>query len=348
MALEQTPELTQILEQAVACDGGVSDIHLLPGEPVCLRIRGALARLDTPPLSAADVRAIAVAAVGAEELSRLGPQLAEVTTRCGIPGIIDGIMTIARAMGEVTIVIRLLPLTLPALERIQLPDAMLRAAESSHGLVVFAGPVGSGKTTTALCVLDHLNATRPAHICTVEDPICMRLTPKKAIVQQHEVGTDVPDVVSGIQAAMRQDLDILYLGEARAVEEIQALVTMAALGHLVILVMHGTTPEEVIQRLVEIHPADTRSAFRRMLANVLRAVSVQVLLRKATGKGRVAAYGLLVPDDDTRQAIMEGVDLTDDTRPAPTGYLALADSVRRFCEQGTVTDEEAAAVLAGL
>jgi len=347
MAIKQTPELERIIEQAHDRGQGVSDIHLIPGEPVCFRTRGCLERINEEPLTAAEVREIAREAVGEQDLARLGKEVGELSTSCGIPGVLDGQMTVAKSLGNVTVVIRLFPSTIPDVKRVGMPEAMLKALESPFGLVLFGGVTGSGKTTTALSALDHLNATRNIHICTIEDPVVIRLTPKQAIVQQREVGTDAPDVISGIRAAMKQDLDVLYINELKRVEEVEAAVSAALTGHLVITVVHGSTPQELVQRLVDVQPAGTRDGFRKNLASVLRGASVQCLLPKADGPGRVAAYGYVVPDDAFRKAIADGPDLTKGPTPLPEGCQSLGDGIRALRDDGAVTAETADAALAG-
>lgn len=345
MAIKQTPELERIIQDAV--DGRATDVFLIPGEPPAFRIGGAIQRTDGEPMTAGDVRDIAAAAVGVEALDQLGVRTGEVRTSCMLPGVVNGRMTMARAGGDVTVVISLAYPILLGIEATGAPAVLVEATQASHGLILVGGRVGSGKTTAALSLLDHINATRPVHICTVEDPIIVCLTPKQALVQQREVGADVPDTVAGIRAAFRQDSDVLYLSELKTLEEVDAALTAADTGHLVLAVVHGNQPEEVIQRFIDIQPEEMRDAFRRRLARVLRVVSVQCLLRKADGKGRVAAFGVLVPDDDMRRAIAEGQDVVTLAGELPPGSQRLADHVRELRERGVVDPAAADEELAG-
>jgi twitching motility protein PilT len=255
-------------------------------------------------------------------------------------------MTVARSTGVYTIVLRVYPQTILDIKAAGFPESMIKAAESSHGLVVVAGPTGSGKTTSVVSLVDHLNATRACHISTVEDQVVYRLTPKRAIIQQREVGTDVPDVVAGIVAAYGQDLDVLYVNEMKRAEEVAAVITGAETGHLVIIGMHGESPEDAVYRLVEVFPPDEQPAIRRRLAGVLRATSVQVLLRKVGGKGRVAAYGVMIPDEETRRTIIDGKELAPWTACTRPGGQTLAEGIRRFRDAGTISAEEAERALA--
>lgn len=346
MAIEQTAELEAILQETF--DSGASDAFLIPGEPVSFRKRGTITRKDGEPLTAEQIRAIAIAAVGEETVQRIGPQEAEIRTSCVLPGVMDGRLTIARAAGQLTIAIAVCPATIMPVEKTGLPDAMVKAAESGHGLVVVAGLQGSGKMTCALALLDHLNATDPCHICTVQEPIWPHLTPKQAIVQQREVGVDVPDVVSGIRAAMRQDMDVLFVDEMKRAEEVSAVLAAADTGHMVITTAHGGSPEDVIQRFLDVYPESDLDAARRRLARVLRGVSVQRLLLKAEGKGRAAAYGVLIPDEETRTAILQGQELAARTSPPPAGSQSLADDIVRLRDEGTVDSQAASDALASL
>ncbi len=346
MAIEQTPELDRMLEETV--DRRASDLILIPGEPMTFRVNGVLRRKEADPLTAEQVKRVAVAAVGDDELKKVRTSTGGVTTSCGLPGVVDGRMTIASAMGDITIVIRILPGTVLSAKDAGLPEALLKAAEAPHGLIVIGGPTGSGKSTAAISLLDHLNAKRPVHIVTIEDPILARLTPKQALIQQREVGTDMPNSLAGLRHALRQDIDVLYLSELRSLDELQAVVTASDIGHLVITVVHGRSPEDIIQRMVDVMSPETRAAFAKRLAGALRAVTCQYLLPRAGGKGRVAAYGVLVPDEETRQAIVEGRNLRERTAPPPAGCRTLAEDIGRLSNEGVVSEEAAAAAAAAI
>jgi len=230
-----------------------------------------------------------------------------------------------------------------------MPAAMLKAAQASRGLVIFAGESGSGKTTNALSFLEHINATRNVHISTIEDPVAIRLTPKRALIRQHEVGTDVPDTLAALRYVLVEDVDVLYMNVLRNVEEVAALITAAEYGALVVVVLHAASPEEAIERMMDALNADRATApLCKRLAHALRAVSVQRLLPKAHEKGVVPAYGVLIPDDETRQAIVDGTDLRKRATPPPAGCQTLAQDVERLRREGAITDETASEALAGM
>jgi twitching motility protein PilT len=346
MAIVQTAELERFLQDAF--DKGASDLFLIPHEPPTFRIKGSIERTETDALRVEDICKMAAAAFGEEQIKLVGSQTGQLVTSCSLPGVVDGRMCLARSRGGFTIVVRLLPTNLPDVSDLRIPEGMLSAALSQNGLVICAGPSGSGKTTTLYGLAEYINEKHASHICTVENPICYRIRPKKAIVQQREVGSDIPDVVAGINAATKQDLDVLLLGEIKTAEELAACVTVTQTGHLVLSQVHAWSPETAIQRLIDVQAEENLAIFRRHFAEALRAVSAQVLLPKAAGKGLVAAYGVLVPDKQMRKAIAEGRDIFDRKDPLPKGCQRLADDIERLYSEGVIAEESRNNALADL
>ncbi len=337
MAIRQMKAFERILQEGF--DRKASDVLMMPGEPVCFRVNGQLVRAEGEALYADQIKSIAEAAIGEERLKKDIAAVGRSVTSCGIDGVGDGRMCVTSSFGDYTIAVRLLPRLLPDIKSTRVPASVIEAACAADGLVVFAGPSSSGKTTTMLAVLEHLNATRSIHICTVEDPISYRMESKKAMVQQHEVGVDVPNVVSGIAAAMRQDTDVLMVGELKRVEEVEATVAAAHLGHLVMTQMHATSPEGAILRLMNIQPGEAGEMLRRQLGESLRCVCHQILLPREDGKGRVAAYGVLVVDEEMKKAIAAGEDIRVRTKPLPAGCQTLASDAERLWVDGLISKE---------
>jgi len=347
MAIEQIAKLETILQDAVARQA--SDVYLLPGEPVSFRIRGQIERTDGDPLTAEQVEQIAVAAVGEQGLHRIRHQAGGCVTSYNVPGVVNSRLSVTSVLGNWSVTVRIFPDTVLDPKAVGMPAAILEAAELSHGLVVFAGESGSGKMTTALSFLEHINATRHVHICTIEDPVVTRLTPKRALVRQHEVGVDVPDTLAALRYVLVENIDVLYLSVLRSVEEVVALVTAADLGALVIVVLHASSPEEAVERMLDVLRSDSATeAMCKRLAGVLRAVSVQRLFPKAHEKGVAAAYGVLIPDDETRQAIIDGTDLKKRATAPPPGCQTLAQDIERLRREGVISDETAESALADL
>ena len=252
---------------------------------------------------------------------------------------------VARSRGDYTVTAIVSGPVILSVERIALPDAVVEALSSGSGLVVFSGLPGSGKTTAGYSAVDHVNAHTRCHICTVEDPVWVQIPPKQALVQQREVGVDVPTALAGIHAAMGQDLDVLFIGEITGLEELQACITTAETGHLVITVMHAATPEDAVQRMIDVFPEELRGVACRALAGSLRAVCAQVLVPAVKG-GRVAAYGVIVPDAEMREAIAEGRDFRARHTPWPEGCRTLAEDIERLRIEGIIPDEAARDALA--
>lgn len=339
MAIQVTAELQRMLEEAARREA--SDLHLVPGEPPVYRIQGRLVRAEQGPLSEEDVRHIIDAAIGAEQAGRIGPEREVAITTCGIEGLVEGRMCVTRHMERLTAAVRLLPGRLPDATKARVPQALLDLVDSRpHGLVLVTGLTGSGKNTVALLLLDHINGRRAAHIVTIEDPVAMHLPPKQALIRQQSVGTDTPSFHGALRAVLRLDPDVIYVSEIRDLVTLQACVTAAQTGHLVISVIHGPSPEAALRLMLDAQPEEMRPIFRRSLAGALGAVVMTHLLPEASGPGRVAAYGVLLPDEAMRQAIAEGRDLAKRPTLSPEGQT-IAQDIERLVVEGRVTREAA-------
>ncbi len=339
MAIKQTAKLEEALRKAAEMNA--SDIHLAADEPMIFRVDGALKRDDDALLTAGELEEMAIAAVGAEAVEAIGQRTGEALTSCGLPGEVDGQLSIGKALGSYRVTIRVLPGAIVDLEATGAPKALIDAAKSPFGIVIIGGVTGSGKTTTAISLVDHLNATSPVHIITLEEPVCVRLVSKEGLVQQREIGVDVPDSMAGMRAAMKQDPDVLFLSGLKTQAELEALVTIAETGHMAIVQAHGSSPEDIIQRFIDVFPEEGREKWVRRFADVLRAVSVQRLLRRAGGKGRVAAYGVLTPDDESKAAMLSGDSIAKRAKPLPEGCMTMADHIVTMRDEGVVTMEAA-------
>jgi twitching motility protein PilT len=345
MAITQTPELERALQSAAAQKA--TDLYLLPGEPVTFRVADKIVRSQGDALSGAEIRAIAQASVGEARLAKGGTEFGSVVTSCSLPGVIDGQMCVASSRGEITIVIGLLTSQPLPIATARVPESIVKsAAARGGGLLIFTGRVGSGKTTTMLSVVEHLNVTCARHICTVERPVYLSFTPKESLITQREVGVDGPDALACISAAIQQDPDVLMVGEITSSEELQSCMSAARLGVLVITQLHAPTPEAAIGRLCDVQPPEQLAIFRRQLAEVLRGICAQVLMPRAGREGRVPAYGVLIPDATVRRAIAEGSDIAE--LQLPPGSRKISDDIENLRREGQVTDEVARAALDSL
>ena len=341
MAIKQILELEQILQASV--DNHAHEIILIPGEPVIYRISGQISRSDSEPLTAAQIESIATAAVGEATLALIGTKTSEAQTSCSLPGIIEGRMNVARASGDYTIIIGLYSGSLPSPKDARIPVSLLQATENSgDGIIIISGPTGSAKHTIGKCLLDHINATKFENIHTVEEEsLFYRLSPKKSIVQQHEVGLDVPDLISRIRATFPLGAGIIYVQSVKTADEIDVALTAAEMGLLVIVVMHGTSAYDVIQDLNDMHDIDTQKIFRKRFARALRAISNNRLIPEKTANRRSPIYELLVPDDELRRSIINGDDLTKHSSVIPEGSQKMSDDIRKLLEEGIVSTETA-------
>ncbi|MHC4386774.1 MAG: ATPase, T2SS/T4P/T4SS family, partial [Planctomycetota bacterium] len=223
MAIQQIQELNPLMQEAL--DKKASVIYLMPDEPAAFRIggnvSGVVERGTGDVLTAKQIEEIALATLGEDALKEVGIETGYTTSRYTLPGVVDGQMSISKVGGHYTIAVLLLPTCLPDVQSTRIPSSILEAAQEKNGLVLFSGPTGSGKTTSLLSALDFINQQKPCLICTLEYMISYQLTPKRAIIQQRQVGADVPDLLTGLTASLSQGPDVLMIGELRNGEEIR-------------------------------------------------------------------------------------------------------------------------------
>ena len=239
---------------------------------------------------------------------------------------------------------RTIPATLKTLEELGLPPSLSDLAHKPRGLVLVTGPTGSGKSTTLAAMIDEINRTRNDHIITIEDPIEFLHRHKRCIVNQREIGTDATSFGAALRAALRQDPDVILLGEMRDLETISTALTAAETGHLVFATLHTQTAPSTIDRIIDVFPAAQQDQVRTQLAATLQGIVTQTLIPTADGSGRVAALEILFPDDAIRNLIRQGKTeqiysymQTGTKRGMQTMEQALADLVLRT----VITREEA-------
>jgi twitching motility protein PilT len=193
----------------------------------------------------------------------------------------------------------------PSFEEAGLPDAVRKVAEEQRGLVLVTGPTGSGKTTTLAAMIDYINKTKPVHIVTIEDPIEVLHKDDVASINQREIGQDTTDFLSALRAALRQDPDVILIGELRDLETIESALRVAETGHLTFATLHTNSAAESINRIIDVFPSNQQSQVRAQLAFVLEGVLTQTLLRRARSAGRVVALEILVPTAAIRNLIRD-------------------------------------------
>lgn len=273
--------------------GGASDLHLSPGQPPHLRLHGELAAvLDQPAFTADEVHAMA---------AELSPELSGSIPRGSVDGALTGDcgarfrFNVFRSGGSLSIAIRRLEERFRTLEELGMPESLLTFCGMRDGLVIVSGPTGAGKSTTLATLLDHVNRTRSGHIITIEDPVEYIHAPVRCLVHQRQIGPDASGFNEALVASLRQDPDVILVGEIRDLETIRTAIAAAETGHLVFTTLHAGDCAGSVERLVSVFPADEQDGIRRQLALVLRGIVSQRLLPPdGGGRERVAASEVLV------------------------------------------------------
>lgn len=272
---------------------GGSDLHLKAGTPPHTRVDGALRPCDDQQLSPADLERLVYEIMPrdrADEFSKTN----EADFAHSISGLGRFRVNAFRQRGCVSIVFRRVQSGIPGFEQLGLPSVIRRLAEEPRGLVLVTGPTGSGKTTTLASMIDHINATKAVHVVTIEDPIEVLHTDKLSLVNQREVGMDTADFASAMKRVLRQDPDVILVGEMRDPETVWAALAAAETGHFVLSTLHTTDATETINRLIDFFPAQQQKQIRLSIAGSLRGVVSQRLVPTADGKGRIPAVEVLV------------------------------------------------------
>jgi twitching motility protein PilT len=297
-------DLNGLLRHAVEL--GASDIHLKLGRPPVLRRDGGLAALETAPLTEADLASI---------LEIVGRRSPERLARFHETGDLDIAyqdedlprfrVNAYRQRGATSFAFRVIPRNVPSLEQLGIPAVVRTLAEEHRGLILVTGATGSGKTTTLAAMIDHMNKTRSQHIITIEDPIEILHPDQCCIVNQREIGLDTTDFGQALRRALRQDPDVILIGELRDAETAQTALQAAESGHLVLSTLHTIDAAETVGRMVEFFPPEKQQVIRAIMAGVLRGVVSQRLLPKEGG-GRVAAIEAMVMNARIADLIREG------------------------------------------
>ena len=304
-ANKQLDHFDALLADALAAKA--SDVLLVAGHAPQARINGEFKPLGKRLLAATDTEAYARALFDEKSLNQEVPSHGFSITTRQTGDIAYARVAVSRSCGAFSLNARLHGHhAIPTVKECGLPEVAMRLLEQPNGLIFVTGPQGSGKTTTLYSLVDWINHNRNVHLCTVEKPRHYGLRPAKAIVQQREVGVDVDNYAAGIAAAMNQDLDVLMPGDIEDFETLGATLHAAETGHLVLTQLHGNSVADALERLIEAAGETSAGLVRRQLAESLRGVIFQRLLRGAGGKGRVAIYEVMIPDDDWRIRMKNG------------------------------------------
>jgi twitching motility protein PilT len=299
MALKVT--LHQLLK--AQADQGSSDLHITVGTPPQMRISGNLCPVKIDPLTAADTEALCYSIL-TEEQKRVFEEGKELDLSFSVKGVARFRANVFRQKAAVAGVFRLIPHNIKPFDSLNLPPAVASLCELSRGLVLVTGATGSGKSTTLASMIDKINREVPGHILTLEDPIEFAHEHKKCIVNQREVGTDTASIQRALKSSLRQDPDVVLIGELRDLETISAALTIAETGHLVFATLHTNSAVSTITRIIDVFPAHQHAQVRTQLAGSLQGVISQQLLPSLSG-GRVLAVEILMPNSAIRSQIRE-------------------------------------------
>jgi twitching motility protein PilT len=282
-----------------------SDIHFRPGEPPLYRVNGSLAPLKTERLTPNDTRAVALHIVRNPAVREAIDTIQEYDTSFSVEGMGRFRVNIYRQRGALSLVLRIIAPEVPSISSLGLPGVIQTIAENDRGLVLVTGATGSGKSSTLAGMISHINQTRRVHIITIEDPIEFVYTTAKASISQREIGIDTPSFHTALRAALRQDPDVIMVGEMRDPESIDIALKAAETGHMVFSTVHTTDATKTIGRLLSVFPAEEQQTVRFRLADNLKATISQRLLPRADGKGRVPACEVMINTVTTQDAIRD-------------------------------------------
>jgi len=297
-------ELDRILEFAV--QKGISDIHLKQGRPPGFRVNGALAvQKGAMPLRQEDMIAFMDVLLTDDAKRRTLAEDGSVDCGYELPGMARFRVNVFRQYSGLSLSIRIVPTSVKSIRDLALPSVLEQIAEEKRGLVLVTGTTGSGKSTTLAAIINHINQLRADHIITIEDPVEFVIPEQKCLINQREVGANTRSFALALRAALRQDPDIILIGELRDKETIEIALQAAETGHLVFSTMHTIDAAETLNRAVAVFPPHDQDQIRHLFADVLRWVVSQRLLEKKDGKGRVPAVEVLKNTPRVRELILE-------------------------------------------
>ena len=296
--------VNQMLQQLVEMHG--SDLHLTSGLPPVARVDGALAPIEGyETLKASKIRDLLYAILSQRVRERFETNL-ELDTSHVVPGVGRFRLNVFQQRDSVGAVFRAIPFEIKTLDDLGVPDSVKQFAELPRGLVLVTGPTGSGKSTTLAALIDIINSSKPVHIMSVEDPIEFLHQHKTAVVNQREVGEDTKSFAEALKHVLRQDPDVILVGELRDLETISTALTAAETGHLVFATLHTQDAPQSVDRMIDVFPAHQQQQIRTQLATTIQGIVTQQLLPRAGGRGRVVACEILVATPAVRNLIREG------------------------------------------
>src|SRR5229473_413079 len=295
--------MEKIIKAAV--DRGASDLHIKAGDVFRARIDGKLVPLTKQRLTPDQTKAIALRLIPSEEDRANIDKIRDYDCSWGMPGVGRFRVNILRQRSSFMIVMRVIPFDVPSFEKLQLPAALAQVASAERGMILVTGVTGSGKSSTMAAIINHINQTQHRHILTLENPIEFLHRDISCSVTQREIGVDTDDFRMGLRAALRQDPDVVLIGEMRDAEAFDTAMKAAETGHLVVSTLHTPDAVTTVSRVVSMFPPEEQEGARLRLCEALQSVVSQRLLPRADGHGRVAAVEILICTGDVRELIKD-------------------------------------------
>jgi twitching motility protein PilT len=297
-----TVTLSELLKKMIEMGG--SDLHITTNSPPRIRVHGRLRPLDMPPLTAADTKALAYSVLTDAQKHRFEENL-ELDFSFGLKNLARFRANLFNQRGAVGAVFRTIPWEIKGFEALGLPQVVKGLCDKPRGLVLVTGPTGSGKSTTLAAMLDKINADREEHMITVEDPIEFLHNHKKCLVNQREIHADTHSFANALRAALREDPDVVLIGEMRDLETIESALRIAETGHLTFATLHTNSAVSTINRIVDVFPAHQQPQIRAQLSMVLEGILCQALLPRSDGRGRCMVMEIMMPNAAIRNLIRE-------------------------------------------
>jgi len=294
--------LSDLLKKMVEMGG--SDLHITTNTPPQIRLHGHLQPLDMPPLTPAETKALAYSVMTDAQKHRFEEDL-ELDFSFGLKGLARFRANVFNQRGASAAVFRVIPYEIKSFNQLNLPPVVSKLCEKPRGLILVTGPTGSGKSTTLAAMLDKINSERHEHMLTIEDPIEFVHQHKNCLVNQREVHADTKSFSMALRAALREDPDVVLIGEMRDLETIESALRIAETGHLTFGTLHTNSASSTINRIIDVFPAHQQPQIRAQLSMVLEGIMCQSLLAKVGGQGRVMAMEILIPNPAVRNLIRE-------------------------------------------
>jgi twitching motility protein PilT len=333
-------QVDELLKRMIELGG--SDAHLKVGKPPGVRISGEIHPQGSTPLLPEHTHAIARALLHEEQWKQF-EECGDLDCSYSIAGVARFRVNILRQRGSVSIVMRYIPTEVPTMEKLGLPAICVELAKKPRGIVLVTGPTGSGKSTTLAAIIDLINSSEQSHVITMEDPIEFLHRDKKCYINQREIGSDTSDFNEALRRALRQDPDVILIGELRDLVTISLAVTAAETGHLVFGTLHTASAIKTIDRVVNVFPPEQQTQIRMQLSGTLQGIISQILIPR-TGGGRVAAFEVLVATDAVRAIIRENkmAQLASTMQTGKQfGMQMLEDNLNELVASGIITYEQA-------